>query len=122
MIIGIPVEDNSMNGNVSDNFGRTKYFLVFDDKNEEARFLENSAANSQGGAGIEAAQILVDQNIDSLITPRCGKNAADVLKSANITIYKSTSNSIKENLKSLKEGILSPLLDIHPGLHGHGSK
>lgn len=122
MIIGIPVEENTMNSNVSDNFGRTKYYLIYDDEKDQATFLENTAASSQGGAGIEAAQILVDQKIDSLITPRCGKNAADVLQSANIKIYKSASNSIEENLKNLKEGKLSPLLDIHPGLHKHGRR
>lgn len=122
MLIGIPVEDSSMDSNISDNFGRTKFYLVYDDEKEEAKFLENAAANSQSGAGIEAAQILVDEKIDILITPRCGKNAADVLNSANVEIYKSSSRSIEENLKDLKEEKLSQLLDIHPGLHKHGRR
>lgn len=122
MIIGIPVEENTMNSKISDNFGRANYFLIFDDKNDGAKFLENKAARSQGGAGIEAAQILVDHNVDTLITPRCGNKAADVLKSADIKIYKSTSRSIEDNIKSLKEENLTPLLDIHQGLHNHGNK
>ena len=122
MIIGIPVNEDNMNSEVSDNFGRAGYFLVYDNDKDEAKFVENTAASSQGGAGIEAAQILVDQKIDSLITPRCGKNAAEVLQSANIKIYKSISTSIEESLKSLKEGKLDPLLDIHPGLHRHGNQ
>lgn len=122
MIVGIPVNENTMTSDISDNFGRAKFFLIHDLEKDETIFAENTAANSQGGAGIEASQVLVDQKIDTLITPRCGKNAAEVLQSANVTIYKSISNSIEENLKSLKEGKLSPLLDIHPGLHRHGSQ
>lgn len=121
MIIGIPVNKNSMNSNISNNFGRTNFFLIYDDKKDESTFLDNTAKNSQGGAGIEAAQILVDKNIDIVITPRCGKNAAEVLKSDYIKIYKSEDNSIKENLKKLKENKLSLLSQIHPGLHRHGS-
>lgn len=117
MIIGIPVEGKSMDSNVSNNFGRTEFYLVYDDETEKSVFIKNTAAESQSGAGIEAAQILVDENIDILIAPRCGKNAADVLKSANIKIYKSNSNSIKDNLKDLKEGKLDELLETHPGLH-----
>lgn len=122
MIIAMPVEGKSMDSKISDNFGRTEFYLLYDDKTDEATFLENTAAKSQSGAGIEAAQILVDNNIDVLITPRCGKNAADVLKSGNIEIYKSNTNSVKENLEDLKSDKLSKLIDIHPGFHKHGRR
>jgi predicted Fe-Mo cluster-binding NifX family protein len=121
MIIGIPVDTNSMSSDISDNFGRTNFFLIYDDKKDESTFLDNTAKNSQGGAGIEAAQILVDKNVDIIITPRCGKNAAEVLKFGDIDIYKSEDKSVEDNLNKLKENTLSPLSEIHPGLHRHGS-
>jgi predicted Fe-Mo cluster-binding NifX family protein len=121
MIIGIPVDTNSMSSDISDNFGRTNFFLIYDDKKDESTFLDNTAKNSQGGAGIEAAQILVDKNVDIIITPRCEKNAAEVLKFGDIDIYKSEDKSVEDNLNKLKENTLSPLSEIHPGLHRHGS-
>lgn len=120
MKIAIPVDDNNINSNVCISFGRAPYFLFYDTEKNESNFFNNSAANSQGGAGIKAAQIIVDNNADVLITPRCGENAAEVLKAAYITIYKSKNNSIEENLKDLKEEKLNLLTEIHSGFHGHG--
>ena len=122
MIIGIPVDKGSMDGNISDHFGRTEFFLVINTEDNEAKFIENEAINAQGGAGIIAAQVLVDNNIDSLISPRLGQNAFEVISGADITIYESNGTSIDENIKALKEGKLSPLNDIHEGFHGHGGK
>ena len=61
---------------------------------KEGTFIENSAANSEGGAGIKAAQNVVDSKAEILITPRCGQNAADVLQAADIKIYK-TKNQVR---------------------------
>ena len=46
--------------------------------------LENPAASQSGGAGVAAAQFLVNQNVDVAISGRFGPNAYRALKSANI--------------------------------------
>ncbi|AHF08728.1 NifB/NifX family molybdenum-iron cluster-binding protein [Dehalobacter restrictus] len=120
MKIAIPVDDNSMDTSVCISFGRAPYFLLYDTETEENNFLNNSAAASQGGAGIKAAQNIVDSGAEAIITPRCGENAAEVLKVAEIALYKNTNNSIRDNIEALKEGKLNLLDDIHPGFHQHG--
>ncbi|MHB8124055.1 MAG: NifB/NifX family molybdenum-iron cluster-binding protein [Desulfitobacteriaceae bacterium] len=122
MKIAIPVDDKSMETSVCLSFGRTPYFLIYDTESKESIFLDNSAAASQGGAGIKAAQTVVDNNVSALLTPRCGENAAEVIKAANIKIYKTINDSIKDNIDALNEGKLSLLKDIHAGFHGHGGK
>lgn len=122
MKIAIPVDDKSMETNVCISFGRTPYFLIYDTENKESIFLNNSAAASQGGAGIKAAQTIVDNKADALITPRCGENAAEVIKTANIKMYKTINNSIMDNIKALNEGKLSLLEEIHAGFHGSEEK
>jgi predicted Fe-Mo cluster-binding NifX family protein len=122
MKIAIPVNDKTMETTVCISFGRTPYFLVFDTETEESTFVENTAANSQGGAGIKAAQIVVDSNADALLTPRCGENAANVLKVADIKIYKTMNDSLKDNLDAFAEGKLPELTEIHSGFHGHGGE
>ena len=79
MKIAIPVDNASINTTICISFGRTPYFLIYDTETKEAVFLDNSAAASQGGAGIKAAQTIVDSKAEALITPRCGENAAEVL-------------------------------------------
>ena len=120
MIIAIPTDENDMKTNVCVSFGRTPYFLIYDIETNESTFIDNSAAISTGGAGIKAAQIIVDNKVNVLLTPRCGQNAAEVLEAADIKIYKTNSISAKENINTFISGKLSLLDEIHAGFHGHG--
>lgn len=120
MKIAIPVDEKSLDSNVCISFGRTPYFLIYDVDTKESVFLDNSAAASTGGAGIKAAQTIVDNKANVLLTPRCGENAAEVLKSADIEIFKTTSASVKDNIDAFIDGKLPLLDEIHAGFHGHG--
>jgi predicted Fe-Mo cluster-binding NifX family protein len=120
MIIGIPVDKSTIEGNISDHFGRTEFFLIWNTENEESKFIVNDAINAQGGAGIKSAQLLVDNDVDAIISPRLGQNAFEVIDCADIKIYEPNGKSIEKNITALKEGKLSPLNDIHEGFHGHG--
>jgi predicted Fe-Mo cluster-binding NifX family protein len=120
MKIAIPVEDKSTASKVCISFGRTPYFLIYDTDTKESVFLDNSAAASQGGAGIKAAQAITDEGVVSLITPRCGENAAAVLKPANIQLYKTMNDSIQDNIEAFINGKLALLDEIHAGFHNHG--
>ena len=122
MKIAVPVDNSSMETRICVSFGRAPYFLIFDTESNEGVFLTNSAATSQGGAGIKAAQVLVDSQADTLLTPRCGENAAQVLSKANIKIFKTINDSIQDNIAALNEGELALLTDVHPGFHGQGGK
>ena len=109
-----------MGSNVCVSFGRTPFFLIYDTETKESIFIENSAAASTGGAGIKAAQTIVDNEANALLTPRCGQNAADVIKSADIKMFKTISASVKDNIDAFINGELSLLDEIHAGFHGHG--
>jgi predicted Fe-Mo cluster-binding NifX family protein len=122
MKIAIPVDEKNMEASVCISFGRTPYFMIYDTESNKGSFLDNSAAASQGGAGIKAAQFLVDNKADVLLTPRCGENAAQVIKAADIKIYKTMPGSAKDNVNAFTEGKLSLLKEIHAGFHGHGEK
>ncbi len=120
MIIGIPVDKKSMEAKISVHFGRTEFFLLYDTENNSTTFVVNDAMNAQGGAGIKAAQVLVDHNVEALISPRLGQNAFEVISSANMTLYAADGTSINENITALKDGKLASLNDIHKGFHGNG--
>lgn len=113
MKIAIPLNENSITSSICQSFGRSPYFLIYETDTEESAFLDNPAATSQGGAGIKAAQLLVDNGIEALITPRCGGKAIDVINAANIKVYKTINSSIKENLESFNTGKLVLLDEIH---------
>lgn len=122
MKIAIPVDKKTLESDVCVSFGRTPYFLVYDTETQESVFIDNSAVASTGGAGIKAAQTIADQKAKALLTPRCGENAADVLKFADIKIFKTASGSVKDNIDNFIDGKLSLLEEIHAGSHGQVGK
>ncbi len=122
MKIAIPVEDKKLETSVCQSFGRALYFLIYDTETKESIIIDNSATASQGGAGIKAAQTIIDNKVSVLLTPRCGENAAEVLNAAGIKIYKTRDASAMDNINAFIEGQLSLLEEIHPGFHGNGSK
>lgn len=122
MKIVIPANGESIESGVCQSFGRAPYFMVCNVETKQVIYLENIAANSQGGAGIKAAQSIVDNNVNILITPRCGENAAKVLKAAGIQIFKTINDSIGDNIEAYTNDELQLLEEIHAGFHNHGGK
>ncbi|MGN1140855.1 MAG: NifB/NifX family molybdenum-iron cluster-binding protein [Oliverpabstia sp.] len=116
MKVMIPVEiDQSI---VCITFGRAPYFAIYNTETDTYEITRNPAAAVQGGAGINAAQFVVDCKVDAVIASQCGQNSANVLKSANIKIYKSGNLSVKQNITDLKEGKLTVMQDFSSGYHG----
>jgi predicted outer membrane repeat protein len=118
MKIVIPVNENNTDTAVCASFGRAPYFLFSDLTSKQTYFVQNTAATSTGGAGIQAAQIVIDNGADVLLTPRCGEKAANVLLAADIKLYKTVSDNADDNIKAFEAGNLSPLSEIHAGFHG----
>lgn len=120
MKILVPVDEKTLEGVACPAFGRAPYYAIYDTDTNESTFLENEAAKSAGGAGIRAAQFVVDQGADVVLTTRLGGNAADILEAASIDIYKVKSLSVMDNIDAFVGGKLSKLEEIHPGFHNHG--
>lgn len=120
MKLALPVESKSLDVPVCPSFGRTPFYVLYDTETGNHEFLDNSAVASQGGAGIQAAQTLVDHSVEAVITLRCGDNAAQGLNAAKIKLYKAQDGSIRENIEKFKSEKLSLLSDIHPGFQHHG--
>lgn len=114
MKIAVPLDENRED--VCIVLARAPYFLFREDGKDS--IVENPAAQAQGGAGVQAAQFLVDSGVHTLITVRCGQNAADVFQAAGMHIYKSANKAAADDLKALEEGKLDQLTQFHGGFHG----
>ena len=116
MKILVPVDEDKKSVCVS--LGRAPYFLVYDQETKASECLENPAAQAEGGAGIKAAQFIVDQNAAVLLTVRCGENAAEVFRAAEIEIYKTQGTDALEEVHAYEENKLEKLTHFHAGYHG----
>ena len=70
-------------------FGRTEYFLVFDDEKNELTSFDNRAVNNEAhGAGPKTAQKLFELKANVLITGNGpGGNAGTVLEKTGVKIF-----------------------------------
>ena len=118
MRIAVPVEENEKE--ICPSFGRTPLFYIYDTETKEGHILENDAINTPGGAGIKAAQTILDSKAAVVLVPRCGENAVKVLNAGGIKLYKSVGLSVEENIHAFLNDDLEVLTEIHPGFHGHG--
>lgn len=116
MKIIIPVDEASVENGVCVSFGRAPYFMLCE--GGKAEFLPNPGAEAEGGAGLKAAQAVANSGAEALITVRCGENAAQVLKAADIRIYKSKDGTALENAAALEAGELGELTHFHAGFQG----
>lgn len=114
MRIAIPLDENKQD--VCIVLARAPYFLFRDEAGET--IVDNPAAQAQGGAGVQAAQFLVDHGVTALITVRCGQNAADVFTAAGMKIYKSVNKTAAAELAAFADGKLEELTHFHGGFQG----
>ena len=115
MIVAIPVDETQTELCVS--FGRAPYVLFCDTATGSRSASVNPGSEAQSGAGLKAAQQVVDGNAAALITVRCGENAAKVLQAAGVTIYQAQ-GSVDAALEALQDGKLEKLTHFHPGFVG----
>ena len=90
MKIAISSTGEKLTDNVSEVFARCPYFIIAEIENQEIKKFEaikNESKNQIGGAGISAAQLMAEKNINAVITKNVGPRALDVLKQFNIEIY-----------------------------------
>lgn len=119
MKILIPTNSEKSEEGICPSFGRAPYFMIWNTESGQGEYKKNPGAESTSGAGIKAAQTVVDIIPDVVIAPRMGKNSADVITAKSMKIYKSISENINETINNFMEGKLDELTDIHPGFHQH---
>ena len=111
MKIAISSKEKNLNGEVDSMFGRCPYFLIVEIEDKEIRGFEaikNTSAEQTGGAGISAAQIVAEKNVNAVITGNIGPRALDVLGQFDIKIYNG-SGPVNEALQKFIDGKLETI-------------
>jgi predicted Fe-Mo cluster-binding NifX family protein len=106
--LAISAANPSLDAPIDPRFGRCQYFLIIDLNTLEFDTVPNTSKDAMSGAGISAAQTLVNRDVQTVITGRVGPNASDVLASAGIEILTGASGTIRETLEQFTNGQLQP--------------
>ena len=92
---------------VSTVFARAPTFTIVDVENGEiknTRVMQNPAASAGGGAGIQAAQILVNEGVRAVIAGNFGPNASGLLAQTGVAMISSPGVKVEDAVKSTEKG------------------
>jgi predicted Fe-Mo cluster-binding NifX family protein len=101
-------------------FGRCPYFIIVDTEAKRTEFTENTAVRLARGAGISAAQLVVDLNCEVVITGNVGPNAFRVLQASKVKVFETMGVSGEEALRKYNNGELSLITQARKGGCGFG--
>ena len=117
MKICVSASSNSLDANVDSRFGRCPYFVIIDSETMEFDLVPNDSTNAAHGAGIQAAQTVVNKGVKVVITGNVGPNAFQVLSTTGIKVLTGVSGTIKEAVEKYKNGKLQET--ANPTVGGH---
>ncbi len=95
-----------LNAQVDPRFGRCQYFVFIDSDTMAFEAMANEAIAAPGGAGIQAAQTVVNKGANVLISGNVGPNAFQVLSTAGVKIATGAYGTVKEAVEMYKSGKL----------------
>ncbi|MBN2006151.1 MAG: helix-turn-helix transcriptional regulator [Anaerolineae bacterium] len=124
MKIAIPADGADLDAPASSVFGRCQTFIFVDPQSLNFEVLPNPAQNASGGAGVQAAQMVVQHGANAVIAPQLGPNAFRVLDAAGIRAYTLIGATMRANVRDVvaafNAGQLAPLETPGENHAGHG--
>jgi predicted Fe-Mo cluster-binding NifX family protein len=88
-------------------FGRCPAYVFVDPETMAFEAVENPAIGAAGGAGIQAAQFVVERGAQAIVTGNVGPNAFNVLQSAGVPIYVFDGGTVRQAAEAYKAGQLT---------------
>ena len=119
MKIAVCTQQKNEQSTVDNRFGRAACFAVFDDETSQWSFIEN-AQNTQAaqGAGIQAAQFVIDAGVNVLLACNVGPKAVCALQAGQVKIYTmSGGGTAVEAVKEYQNGNLEQMTEAN--VEGH---
>lgn len=107
MNVAFSATGTDLDSDLDQRFGRAKQFIIVNTDTDAASILENTQnMNAAQGAGIQAAQNVVNAGATAVVTGNCGPKAFQVLQAAGVKIYHTKQSSVGEALKAFLAGQL----------------
>lgn len=102
----VSAADGSLDARIDPRFGRCAYFVIVDPDTMECHYLHNKAAVSSHGAGIQAAQTVVNESVQVVITGIVGPRAHRVLSAAGVEVVTGATGTVRESIQMYTSGQL----------------
>ena len=117
MKICVSASSGSLDATVDSRFGRCPYFVMVNSETMKFDVVANESSNAVHGAGIQAAQTVVNMGVKVVLTGNVGPNAFNVLSATGIKIVTGASGSVRDSVEKYKKGELQEV--SNPTVGGH---
>jgi len=119
MKIIITATSPSIDSTIDPRFGRGAYFVIVDLATMDWQSHANPSVGATGGAGTQAAQFAVNQQVSAVISGDFGPNACHTLQAANIAMYLFGENTtVRQAIEQFNAGQLTRICaSTVPGHH-----
>lgn len=104
MIIALSSKGKEQGALLDDRFGRCSFFAFYNSAGESWTFLPNPGALQGSGAGVKAAQFIIDNKAKVVLTGETGPKATRVLQGAGIKILQVPGLTLQEALREYLRG------------------
>ena len=108
--VAISATGTSVDEEMDHHFGRCVYFVIAEGKN--IYVVENPARDAAEGAGLKAAQLMMDLGVTMVITGSLGPKATQALDEAGIRHHVGASGKVCDVLQRYREGRPGPSAGI----------
>jgi len=120
--IAVTASGPGLDSQVESRFGRCPYFIIVDTDTMEYEAIHNPNVQVGGGAGIQSAQMMAQNDVELVLTGNCGPNAFRVFSQAGIKIVTGVSGLVRESVEKFKSGEIAeatlPSVNDHFGIGG----
>ena len=107
MKIVVTATGNDLDARTSPRFGRCPTYIFVETETMAFEALPNPALDASGGAGVLAAQVVVEQGAQAVLSGNLGPNAMEVLQAANVPAYLIGEGTVREAVEAFENGELS---------------
>lgn len=84
MKLMISAQNPSLDSHIDSRFGRSPWLILFETETNQWEAFQNPGATQSGGAGVAAAQFVVDHKANVVMSGDFGPNAARAFQAANV--------------------------------------
>jgi predicted Fe-Mo cluster-binding NifX family protein len=102
---------------VSPILGRCPVFCFVDTETMAAESVENPALSASGGAGVQAAEYVIEQGAQGVLTQNVGPNAFEVFDAAGVPVYAARGATVREAIEAYAMGKAERLASANRGSH-----
>jgi predicted Fe-Mo cluster-binding NifX family protein len=122
MIVVVSAQGQDLEALTSPVFGRCPTFVFVDAETMAAKAWPNPAMSEGGGAGIQAAQFVMNEGAQAVLTGNLGPNAFELLQAANVPGYLVSEGTVRQAVTAFRAGQLQPMaaanVEAHAGMRG----